>query len=108
MYSTTRSFISHRGERVQVDESLQFGAQVCSKTTIDENFSCQSSSGQRMGESSKKLPAWQLTKVKSNRGGDSGSSKNSPFCCIDGDLSSQKYGVRTEVSEVQRLGCVPR
>ena len=51
-------------------------------------------------EKLKKLPAWQLTKVKNKKGGHSGSTKgekNSPCCYADGHLSSQKCRFETEI-----------
>ena len=54
--------------------------------------------------------AWQLDKVKSKKGGYSGNTKEkeSPFCYIDGHMSSQKCGVRTNNSEVQGSRRAPR
>ena len=49
-------------------------------------------------EKLEKLQVWQMTKR----------AKNSPFCHATGHLSSQKCGVGTEVSEIQRPGRAPR
>ena len=53
-------------------------------------------------EELEKIPAWNLEKMKSKKDVFSGSTKRereSPLCCIDGHLSSQKCGVRTKISE---------
>ena len=42
-----------------------------------------------------KIAAWQMIKLKKQKGGHPGSAegaKNSSFCCADGHLSSQEYG----------------
>ena len=57
------------------------------------------------------IPAWQLDKVKSKKRGCSRSTKRqkeSPLCHNEGHLSSQKCGVRTQISEVQRKSRTPR
>ena len=46
-------------------------------------------------------PAWQLEKVHKER------QKESPLCCNDGHMSSQKCGVRAEISEVERQSRAP-
>ena len=57
-------------------------------------------------EKLEKLPALQLTKVESKKGGCAGSvqrAKNNPFCHADGHLSSRKNAeLEPKVSEVQR------
>ena len=70
------------GERVQFDESQQFGAQVCSYASSDENSGCESSSGQRMGEA-RKVASVPIDQSKEQKGGHSGSTerkKISSFC----------------------------
>ena len=63
-------------------------------------------------EKLEKLPSWQMTNVKSRKGGHSGSAKrakNSPFCIADGHLTHpKKCGVGADVSKVYRPGCAPR
>ena len=86
-----RSRRSHRGKGFnsqshcnlvhQFVPSPQAMKNLDAKAAVDKEF-------EKLG----KLPAWQLTKVKSKRE-DSGSTKrakNSPFCYADGHLSSQK------------------
>ena len=48
------------------------------------------------------IPAWQLDKVKSKKEVilKAQRDKKNPLCYIDGLLSSQKCGVRTNISEV--------
>ena len=63
-----------------------------------------------MGKKLEKMPAWQLTKVRSKKKrGHSGSieEKNSPFCFADGYLSSQEVQVRTTISKLQRPSGTP-
>ena len=59
-----------------------------------------------------KISAWQLTKVRNkkevieearNKG-----RKVHLFCVIDGLVSSQEFGVRASISEVQRQSRAPR
>ena len=50
------------------------------------------------------IPAWQLEKVKKQERGYFGSTKRqkeSPFCYIDGHLSLEECGVRTNITEVK-------
>ena len=57
------------------------------------------------------IPAWNLEKSPEQKGGYSGSTKRqkeSPPCYIDGHLSSQKWRVRTQITEVQRQSRAPR
>ena len=52
----------------------------------------------------------QLDKGKINKKGYSRSTtkqKESPLCCIDGHMSPQKRGVRTQITEVQRQSRAP-
>ena len=57
----------HRAERVQFDNSLQFGAQVCSDALSGENSGRASSSGEGMEEARKTIPDWQLDKDRSQK-----------------------------------------
>ena len=62
-------------------------------------------------EKLEKLPAWQMTKVKSKKEVIQEAQrrqKESPLCCTDGHLSSQECGVRKEISEIQRPAGVLR
>ena len=59
-------------------------------------------------EKLEKLPAWQVTKVRSKDRGHSGSTKivkNSRFFNADGHLPSQKLGVGTDIPKMQRTCC---
>ena len=52
-----------------------------------------------------KIPAWQLTKVKNkseviNEAMTKGHTVH--FCVVNGSLSSQKFGVGTKISKIQR------
>ena len=53
-------------ERDQFIEPLQSCAQVCSYASSNENSGCTSSSGARIGKT-RKIQAWQLTKVRNKK-----------------------------------------
>ena len=72
-YSTERSWRSHRGKRVQINKSLQFGAQVFPMPQARKNSGCESSD--KEWEKLEKLSAWQLNQVKSKKRCQSGSTK---------------------------------
>ena len=60
--------------------------------------------GSRIGDA-RKVASLESDPSKEQKRGHPGSSKrpnNSPFCYADGHLSSQKYGVRTEVSKITK------
>ena len=65
-YSTKRSWRSHRRKIVQVDESLQFGAQVCSHASRRRKFLMQTAVDKEW-KKLETIPAWQLDKVKSKK-----------------------------------------
>ena len=82
----------HRGERVQFDESLSLGAQVCSRASGDENSGSGSSRGQKR-EEARKVATVAIDQSREQQGGYSWSierEKGSPLCNTDGHLSSQK------------------
>ena len=71
---------------------------------------CESSSGQGM-EEARNDTSLALGQSEDQKGGSSGSTKRrkeSPLRYIDGHLASQKRGVRTNISEVQRKSRAPR
>ena len=90
--SAERSWSSHRKQRIQFDDSLAFGAQVYSYAPSDENSGCESSSGQGMEEARDKssLAVGPGKEQKRRYSGSSMRQKESPPCCTDGHLSSQK------------------
>ena len=51
-------------ERGQFTTASQFGTQIYSYASSNEDTRSKSSSGQRMGETSEKIPAWDITKVR--------------------------------------------
>ena len=62
-------------------------------------------------EKLKKIPAWQLTKVRNKKeviDEARNEGKKSSFCDIDGSLSSQEFGVGAQISKVERQGRTPR
>ena len=100
--STERSRRSHRRQRIQLDDTWQFGAQVFSDASSDEGSGYESSSGQGMKEV-RNDPSLAVGQSKQQNWGHSGSTKwqkESSLCYIDGNLSSQECGVRTKISEV--------
>ena len=59
------------------------------------------SSGHKEWKKLETIPAWQLDKMKSKKGGYPGSRKRqqeSPLCIVDGHVSPQKCGVRTPIA----------
>ena len=94
-----KSWRSHRKQRIQFDESFQFGTQIYSDASSDENSGCESSSRQGMEEEARNNSSLAVGQSEEQKGGHSGSTKRqqeSPLCYIDGHLSSQKCGVRTK------------
>ena len=57
---------SHCGERFFFDDPLQFGSQIHSYATSDENSGCKSCSGQGV-EKLETIPAWKLEQVTSKK-----------------------------------------
>ena len=73
------------------------------------NPRCKSHCGQRVGEAREIASMANVHSEEQKRGHPRGTegAKNRPFCHADGHLSSQEYGVGTNNSEIQRLGCTP-
>ena len=95
--STERSWRSHRKQKGIFDDPSQFGAQVYSHASSDENSRCEESSGQGLEEAwdDSNLTVGESLKQEGNYSGSTKRQKESPLCYIDGHLSSQKCGVRT-------------
>ena len=56
------------------------------------------------------IPVWQVDNVQSKKEvilAAQWDKKKSPFCHIDGHLSPQKRGIRTQITEIQRTGRTP-
>ena len=87
-----RSRRSHRGERVQIDKSLQSWTQVCSHAASDEKIQMHKSrSGQRMGEGRKVAGLASDQSTEQNRGhlGSTKRAKDSSLGYTVGHLSSK-------------------
>ena len=81
----------------------KFGTQIYSDASSDDNSGCESSSGKGMGRSSKRFQpgSWTKQRVKERLfSKQKKREKESPFCYIDGHLSSQNCEVRAKISEV--------
>ena len=77
------------GKRIFFDDTLQFGAQVDSDATSDENSRCKSCRGQRT-EKARDNPSVATGERQEQEGGYSGSTKRqkeSPLWCTDGHMS---------------------
>ena len=81
-----------------------FGTQVYSWATSDVNSGCKSSSGQGMEEARNDsiLAVGQSYEQEGGLSRSTRRQKESPLCYIDGHLSSQKRGVRTQITDVSR------
>ena len=93
---------SHCWKGVYFYDTLQLGAQVYSDATSDENSGCNGYRGQGM-EKARDDPSMEIGKFQEQKGDYSRSTKRqkeSPLCNIDGHLSPQKNGVKTNISEV--------
>ena len=92
------------------DDTLQFGAQVYSDATSDENSGCKKPQWGKKNvkewEKLENIPAWQLTKVW-NKNEVIAEARNE-CCVINGSLSSQESGVGAAISEIRRSSRVPR
>ena len=91
-------------ENIYFDDTLQFGAQVYSDATSDKDSRCKSCRGQGM-EKARDNPSVELVERQEHKGGYPGSTKRqqeSPLCIVDGHVSPQKCGVRTQIAKMQR------
>ena len=78
------------------DDPLQFGSEVYSFASSDENNGCESSSGQGT-EKARDNPSMATRESQEQEGGCYRSTKRrkeSPLCYIDGHMSLQEFGVR--------------
>ena len=91
-------------------KSLQFGAQVYSYASSNENTRCESSSGWRIGKT-RENTGMAADESQQQKWGDRWSKEwgqNSSFCIIDGSLWSQEFGAGTTISEIQWSSRTPR
>ena len=66
IYSTHKTWRSHCKQRFRFDDPVQFGSQIYSYASNNEDSSCKSCSGQGM-EKFGTIPAWQPEEVKSKK-----------------------------------------
>ena len=75
----------HRGGMVQLDKSLQFGAQVHADVPSDKCSGCEGSNGQGLGEA-RKVASMAIKQGKEQIRGHKKREKESPLCCIGMDI----------------------
>ena len=105
--SSQESWRSYSRKRHEFIESLQFSAQIHSNASSNENTGCESSSG----EKGKNRENTRMDESQKQKWGDRWSKEwcqKHTLCIVDGSLSSQKFGVGTTVSEIQRSSRTPR
>ena len=88
-YSTERSWRSHRGKRVQINKSLQFGAQVFPMPQARKILGAKAAT--KNERSSKSCQRGNWTKWRAKKDVSLEAPSKSPCCFIDGHLSSRKY-----------------
>ena len=104
--STQTSWRAHWRPRIYIDESFQFGSQICPEAS-SEKIPDAKAAVEKEWKKLETFPAWKLEKVRSKKEIilEAQRQKESPLCLIDGHKSPEECGVRTKTPEEKRSNC---
>ena len=94
----------HRRKGYELIESLQSGAQIYSYASSPEKYQMQKAAVEKEWEN-REDTGMAADESQKQKWGDCWSKDEGPYCSlcvVDGHLSSQKFGVGTTISNIQR------